>query len=71
MGKTLQALRFLPLRQKHPHVRGEDAFLLYQFGVGVGTPPTCVGKTRALSLTGLFEEKHPHVRGEDPLNLAI
>ena len=64
MGKPSKLYAFF-LRQKHPRAWGRR-LLLYQFGVGVRTP-TCVGKTRALSLTGLFEEKHPHVRGEDSL----
>ena len=49
VGKTLQDPHFLPLHQKHPHVRGEDVFQQQDTVTKAETPPRAWGRLRVIS----------------------
>ena len=65
VGKTSPTVIHGPRTPVHPHVRGEDAWILaavFRFG---RFTPTCVGKTTTPRSLPPPSAVHPHVRGED------
>ena len=65
VGKTIFTGNKVLIRQKHPHVRGEDLARSHAALQNGGNTPTCVGKTSLAAEGPTGDEKHPHVRGED------
>ena len=66
VGKTLPNLSPEALRQKHPHVRGEDRAAADEAERTRETPPRAWGRPERLKSFEGITQKHPHVRGEDP-----
>ena len=65
VGKTLPNLSPEALRQKHPHVRGEDRAAADEAERTRETPPRAWGRPERLKSFEGITQKHPHVRGED------
>ena len=57
VGKTRKGLRWPPMRQKHPHVRGEDGIGGFSRHAGTETPPRAWGR-RTVIIPNLREARN-------------